>query len=78
MPEPADLKVGDVVITWVTGDVREYRARVVELRSGRPVLAVLNEADEPDPAWPMRLKDGDYIIRRRAIASDRDVDKEGK
>jgi hypothetical protein len=69
MIDPLTLKVGEHVVTMITGFVGSTRARVVamdERRSGLPILEVLTPEGKPDPKWAQfKLKDGDYIIESR-------------
>jgi hypothetical protein len=61
--KPENYQLDDLVIIWITGNTEEYTAKVIGHDAyGYPKLKVQN-----DPSWdPFTLKDGDYIIRRRA------------
>lgn len=72
--KPENYKVDDLVIIWITGNVQEYTAKVIGHDSmGYPQLKV-----QGDPSWDkFTLKDGDYIIRRRASETPLVESREG-
>ncbi len=70
MPQPFGLKIGDEVVTMLTGVIGDFRARVVafdDLRGGRPVLEVVTTEGKEHPRYGKKclMKDGDYIIQGR-------------